>query len=241
MTGFRDPGPPLPAARFYDCVAPVYDRDWAYPPRTTAAQAAFLIRLCQRGPVLDLGCGTGRMLDPLARAGLAPVGLDCSQQMLAIARAKHPRANLVMADMAAPLPFAAASFGAAFCLHATANHLPEPEDLALLAAEALRVLRPGCHLVLELPHPACFPGGRGWRPFRPGVMMREAGPGREQMALTAMEGVSTEIALIGPEELRDVLAGFTRVELRAELGPRRYTPRRGRTLVVLARAPGLVK
>ncbi|MFN2400656.1 MAG: class I SAM-dependent methyltransferase [Gemmatimonadaceae bacterium] len=35
------------------------------------------------GPVLELGCGTGRILLPLARAGHPVVGLDSSQQMLA--------------------------------------------------------------------------------------------------------------------------------------------------------------
>jgi SAM-dependent methyltransferase len=41
-----------------------------------------------RGPVLELGCGTGRILLPLARAGCTVVGLDNSRQMLARCRAK---------------------------------------------------------------------------------------------------------------------------------------------------------
>lgn len=40
------------------------------------------------GPVLELGCGTGRILLPLAREGQAVVGLDSSEQMLARCRAK---------------------------------------------------------------------------------------------------------------------------------------------------------
>lgn len=35
------------------------------------------------GPVLELGCGTGRILLPIARAGLEVTGLDLSAQMLA--------------------------------------------------------------------------------------------------------------------------------------------------------------
>ena len=38
------------------------------------------------GPLLELGCGTGRLLFPLAQAGLAVTGVDNSPQMLAIAR-----------------------------------------------------------------------------------------------------------------------------------------------------------
>jgi len=41
-----------------------------------------------RGPVLELGCGTGRILLPIARGGCAVVGLDDSQQMLARCREK---------------------------------------------------------------------------------------------------------------------------------------------------------
>ncbi len=38
--------------------------------------------------VLELGCGTGRILIPLARAGLTVTGLDSSEPMLALAREK---------------------------------------------------------------------------------------------------------------------------------------------------------
>lgn len=41
-----------------------------------------------RGAVLELGCGTGRVLLPIARAGRAIVGVDSSTQMLARLRAK---------------------------------------------------------------------------------------------------------------------------------------------------------
>jgi SAM-dependent methyltransferase len=40
------------------------------------------------GPVLELACGTGRLLLPLARAGIEMVGLDLSPFMLAVTRRK---------------------------------------------------------------------------------------------------------------------------------------------------------
>lgn len=40
------------------------------------------------GPVLELGCGTGRILLPIARAGATITGIDGSRQMLARCRAK---------------------------------------------------------------------------------------------------------------------------------------------------------
>jgi len=39
------------------------------------------------GPVLELGCGSGRILIPTARAGLDITGLDSSERMLAVCRA----------------------------------------------------------------------------------------------------------------------------------------------------------
>src|SRR5688572_9067785 len=41
-----------------------------------------------RGAVLELGCGTGRILLPLARAGRTVVGVDTSRQMLVRCRVK---------------------------------------------------------------------------------------------------------------------------------------------------------
>jgi SAM-dependent methyltransferase len=59
------------------------------------------------GPVLELGCGTGRVLIPTARAGIKITGLDLSAEMLKICRAKleaepenvRARTELVQADM----------------------------------------------------------------------------------------------------------------------------------------------
>lgn len=46
------------------------------------------------GPVLELGCGTGRISLPLGRAGVRLVGIDRSEPMLARARARVRRAKL---------------------------------------------------------------------------------------------------------------------------------------------------
>ncbi len=58
-------------------------------------------------PVLELGCGTGRILIPIAEAGIDIVGLDLSPAMLALAQAKvaalpaetQRRIELVQGDM----------------------------------------------------------------------------------------------------------------------------------------------
>ncbi|MYG86377.1 MAG: class I SAM-dependent methyltransferase, partial [Gemmatimonadetes bacterium] len=43
------------------------------------------------GPVLEIGCGTGRIMIPIAESGVAVVGLDQAPAMLDIARAKVAR------------------------------------------------------------------------------------------------------------------------------------------------------
>jgi SAM-dependent methyltransferase len=57
-----------------------------------------------RGPILELGCGTGRVTFPLADAGLDVTGLDASRAMLRVARRKlratpRPKVRLVRGDM----------------------------------------------------------------------------------------------------------------------------------------------
>jgi SAM-dependent methyltransferase len=59
------------------------------------------------GPVLELGCGTGRVLIPTARAGVEITGLDLSAEMLKLCKVKletepgdvMARTELVQADM----------------------------------------------------------------------------------------------------------------------------------------------
>lgn len=56
----------------------------------------FYLALAQRfsGPVLEIGCGTGRITIPLAEHGLDVTGLDIAPQMLE--RAKHKAQNLLI-------------------------------------------------------------------------------------------------------------------------------------------------
>lgn len=55
------------------------------------------------GPVLDLGCGTGRILTPLAEEGMVVVGIDASEEMLFICQEKlgkdFPNTRLIQDDM----------------------------------------------------------------------------------------------------------------------------------------------
>jgi RimJ/RimL family protein N-acetyltransferase/ubiquinone/menaquinone biosynthesis C-methylase UbiE len=52
-----------------------------------------------RGWALDVGCGTGRYLGVLARHGFRTAGIDSSTVMIALARDRHPEAQLFHADI----------------------------------------------------------------------------------------------------------------------------------------------
>ena len=62
---------------------------------------------CSSGPILEVGCGSGRVTLPLARAGAEIVGMDVDVDLLALARAKlaqedcaiRDRVELISADM----------------------------------------------------------------------------------------------------------------------------------------------
>ncbi len=100
------------------------------------------------GRMLDIGTGTGRLLELLAPRISAGMGVDASRTMLALARARLARADLShcavrLADMYR-LPLADASFDLVV-LQMVLHHA---EDPASALAEAARVLRPGGRLVV---------------------------------------------------------------------------------------------
>jgi SAM-dependent methyltransferase len=79
----------------WDEYAPFYD--WENAQTVARRDVPFWERLAaaQQGPVLELGCGTGRITLPVARTGARVVGIDRSTPMLARARQRFRRARLM--------------------------------------------------------------------------------------------------------------------------------------------------
>ena len=140
--------------------------DWEY--RRRKEDVAFYRMLAdeQGGPVLDLGCGSGRVLAPLLRDGHDVVGLDLSPAMLAraarrvarLGRARAGRAVLLRADLRA-LPLgpgglepdpgglvdargAGGRFRFAVSAFHTIQHLVEDRDLLALFRQVRALLTP---------------------------------------------------------------------------------------------------
>jgi len=139
-------------AEFYDQLIPYRER----------GDIAFFVEMAQesRGPVLEVGCGTGRVLIPTAQAGVEIVGLDLSSYMLAVCRtnlAQEPpevqaRARLVEGDMR---DF---DLGREFALATIPfrpfQHLTTVEDQIACLGAIYRHLAPGGRLILDLFNPS---------------------------------------------------------------------------------------
>ena len=133
-------------ARFYDAA---YDRSAQLDGKDVA-----LYRALAReggGPVLELGCGTGRVLLEIAKDGFPCTGLDASQHMLARLRAKSafPNLRLVHAPMQAfDLP--GERFGLIFSAFRAFQHLYTVEDQLACLDCARRHLAPGGRLAFDV-------------------------------------------------------------------------------------------
>lgn len=143
-----DPYAAIP--ELYDLEHATYDDDLdLYLPLARAASQS----------VLELGCGSGRLLIPLARAGSEVTGLDSSPPMLARARAAVDSAgvgdrvslvsgSMVTADQAVTGPFGLVIVGLNSLLH-IATAAAQRQTLA----SARRLLAPGGRLVVDVLNP----------------------------------------------------------------------------------------
>jgi SAM-dependent methyltransferase len=134
----------------YDLWAGQYDAD-LHPDTTLEFDDVLELLNARTGEIiLDAGCGTGRYIPALIRAGAHVTGIDFSPQMLAIARGKNPGIEFREADLSQPLPFADAVFDAILCAQVV-KHLPKLEPSI---KEFFRILKPGGRAVISVTHPS---------------------------------------------------------------------------------------
>jgi ubiquinone/menaquinone biosynthesis C-methylase UbiE len=94
--------------------------------------------------IVDIGCGSGAWLGAFAAWGARPQdlsGIDLSPRRAAMARQRLPQSEIVSGD-ASTLPWLDASFDLA-CQFTAFSSILDPAMKLAVAAEMLRVLRPG--------------------------------------------------------------------------------------------------
>jgi SAM-dependent methyltransferase len=127
----------------YDHLADGYDGAYGNPlARAENALAFALVRRagCDRGRILDLGCGTALFLEYTPVAPERYVGVDISAGMLRVARRKFPHHTFCQADMADLSALPDRSFDSIVSLFASFAYALEPHRVV---AEIERLLAPG--------------------------------------------------------------------------------------------------
>jgi SAM-dependent methyltransferase len=162
-----------PLARTYDALYAVM--------RGPSGDAAFYCGLAEEvgGPVLELGCGTGRVLLPIAARGISCVGVDASPAMLAALRAKGVPPNLELVEgRMESVDLGGRRFPLVICPFRAFQHLLDvPSQLATLA-NVRRHLAPGGTFAFDL--------------FDPNLALLVAPPQAERLEATFMlDGVQT--------------------------------------------------
>ena len=108
------------------------------------------------GQILELGCGTGHKLIPIASDGYACVGLDLSSDMLAEARRKADECGVVVEWLQGDMT--AFDLGRTFdFVFITANsllHLHEIDDLVSCFRSVRRHLAPGARFIFDVFNPS---------------------------------------------------------------------------------------
>jgi SAM-dependent methyltransferase len=139
----------------FDAFARFYDADYG----AVDDDLPFYRELAQRsgGPVLEVMCGSGRLLLPLARAGLRLAGVDVSGAMLGLARGRliaaglSEHVQLLEADIRKRAP--RGPFGLAIVAINSFMHLAGTGDQLAALGQIHAALRPGGLLALDLFNP----------------------------------------------------------------------------------------
>lgn len=175
-------------------------RDWnsdlylKFEEERTRAARDLLARIpyCETRLVFDLGCGPGNSTELLTRsfAGAEIVGIDKSDNMLAVARARVPTATFVKEDVAHWEPPAP---GDVIFANATLHFL---RDHRSVIQRLLASLRPGGRLAVQMPDNTHEPSHAAMR------MVAADGPWADRLV-----PVAKSLTVIGqPEEYYDLFA-----------------------------------
>jgi ubiquinone/menaquinone biosynthesis C-methylase UbiE len=140
----------------YDWISRYYDRlGWLFSPSALDVHSRLLEGIGP-GSILDVGCGTGTLLDRAREMGLACYGVDTSSGMLTQTRIKVGDAELVRASFY-HIPYADEQFDYVVETNAVSGVHIDPRRVL---AEMLRVCKEGGEVRLA---DYCVPARENWR------------------------------------------------------------------------------
>ena len=138
------------AREYFEQIAPIWDEERSLHAAADTVEAVILDAVGDEplGRVLDVGTGTGRMLQLLTDRADRAVGLDTSHSMLSVARANLERVGaanweLRQGDVHSP-PLDAATFDLVV-IHQVLHYLDDP---ARAISEAVQLVAPGGRLLV---------------------------------------------------------------------------------------------
>jgi SAM-dependent methyltransferase len=151
---------PPPEGDAYDRLAPWYDEDMGASMRFDDIG---FYRSISTGRVLELGCGTGRILRPLRESGIDIAGIDRSGESLRRLRERlgNDDCPLAQADIARDAPPAWPPFDTVLLPYSIITYWTNDDELAHAWAFMSALCKPGGRLVIDafLPRPLSTQSG----------------------------------------------------------------------------------
>jgi ubiquinone/menaquinone biosynthesis C-methylase UbiE len=180
--------------RYYDEFSHWYERERGrgYHALIDDLEVSVAETYARGGRALEVGCGTGLILERIARVADRAVGIDLSAGMLQQAQG---RGLDVMQGLATALPFADASFDLTYSFKVLA-HVP---DIELALAEMARVTRPGGVVLAEF-----------YNPWSLRYLAKRLGPAGAISEKTTEAAVYTRFD--SPRRIREILPRNLRLE-----------------------------
>ncbi|HWM14883.1 MAG TPA: class I SAM-dependent methyltransferase [Gaiellaceae bacterium] len=198
----------------YDAIAELYD-PWS---RSVTEDIGFYVAEARkaRGPVVELGVGTGRIAVPVAEAGVPVIGVDSSAGMLEVCRRRaeaagvEPLLDLRLGDLRDPpvdghVRLVTSPFRALL-------HLDTDADRRAALAAAFGLLVPGGRFVFDVfaPSPEDVEETQGrWLEREPGIWERADWDLERRILTLHVRGHASETAMrlswLPPDDWRSLL------------------------------------
>jgi SAM-dependent methyltransferase len=136
----------------------IYDRLYDTESRSEK-EAAYIISATQpdkdHSVILDIGCGTGCLVDALKRKGFRAIGVDKSNAMIETGKERHgaSKSELQCGDATDPMLFERGIFSHVLCMDRTIYEIP---DKIAFFRNCKHWLQPGGYFILHLVEPDKF-------------------------------------------------------------------------------------